>query len=89
MKKEVYEKLAEITRNNEYKTGNLLVYLYHQNYYKLTSIDLSTKANKFSLHKINFIGKSGENDSATMLFSAKTQQITTLNFSLYSLNITK
>ena len=55
----MYEKLAEITRNNEYKTGNLLVYLYHQNYYKLTGIDLSTKTNKFSLHKINFIGKSG------------------------------
>ena len=55
----MYEKLAEITRNNEYKTGNLLVYLYLQNYYKLTGIDLSTKTNKFSLHKINFIGKSG------------------------------
>ena len=55
----MYEKHAEITRNNEYKTGNSLVYLYHQNYYKLTGIDLSTKTNKFSLHKINFIGKSG------------------------------
>ena len=85
----MYEKLAEITRNNEYKTGNLLVYLYHQNYYKLTGIDLSKQTNKFALHKINFIGKSGENDSATMLFIAETQQITILNFSLDSLNVTK
>ena len=31
----------EISRNNDYATGNLLVYLYHQKYYKLNSIDLS------------------------------------------------
>ena len=31
----------EISRNNDYATGNLLASLYHQKYYKLNSIDLS------------------------------------------------
>ena len=30
-----------MTGNNDYTTGNLLDYLYHQNYYKLMGIDLS------------------------------------------------
>ena len=38
-KQEAYEQLIEMSRNNDYRTGNLLDYLYHQNYYKLISID--------------------------------------------------
>ena len=30
-KKEVYEKRMEVSRNDDYTTGNLLDYLYHQN----------------------------------------------------------
>ena len=37
-KQEEYEKLIEISRNDDYTTGNLLDYLYHQNYYKLIGI---------------------------------------------------
>ena len=40
-KQEAYEKLVEVSRNNNYSKGNLLDYLYHQNYYKLIGIDLS------------------------------------------------
>ena len=40
-KQEAYEKCIEISRNNDYTTGNLLDYLYHQNYSKLIGIDLS------------------------------------------------
>ena len=40
-KQKGYEKLIEMSRNNDYTTGNLLDYLYHRNYYKLISIDLS------------------------------------------------
>ena len=36
---ESYEKLVEMSRNIDYRTGNLLDYLYHQNYYKLIGID--------------------------------------------------
>ena len=42
-KQEVYEKLIKRSRNDDYTTGNLLDYLYHQNYYKLIGIDLSRK----------------------------------------------
>ena len=37
-KQEEYEKLIEMSRNDDYTTGNLLDYLYHQNYYKLIGI---------------------------------------------------
>ena len=34
-KQKVYEKLIEMSKNDDYTTGNLLHYLYHQNYHKL------------------------------------------------------
>ena len=34
-KQEAYEKTYEMSRNDDYTTGNLLDYLYHQKYYKL------------------------------------------------------
>ena len=34
-KQEVYEKLIEMPRNDDHTTGNLLDFLYHQNYYNL------------------------------------------------------
>ena len=39
-KQEAYEKLIEMSRNDNDTTGNLLHYLYHKNYYKLIGIDL-------------------------------------------------
>ena len=38
---EAYEKIIDISRNNEYAIGNLLDYDYFKNYYKLIAIDLS------------------------------------------------
>ena len=38
---EAYEKIIDVSRNNEYTTGNLLDYDYFKNYYKLIAIDLS------------------------------------------------
>ena len=38
---EAYEKIIDISRNNEYTTGNLLDYDYFKRYYKLIAIDLS------------------------------------------------
>ena len=40
-KEEAYEKIIDISRNNEYTTGNLLDYDYFKKYYKLIAIDLS------------------------------------------------
>ena len=44
-KEELYEKLVEMSRNDDYTTRNLLNYLYHQNYYKVISTDLSRQTN--------------------------------------------
>ena len=35
------KKFFEMSRNNDYKTGNFLDYSHHQHYYKLIGIDLS------------------------------------------------
>ena len=44
-KQEAYEKLIEMSRNNDFTTGNLLDYLYHQDYHKLVGLDLSRQKN--------------------------------------------
>ena len=49
-KLEAYEKLVKMSRNNDYTTGILLDYLYHQKYYQLISTGLSEqKKCKYSL----------------------------------------
>ena len=68
---EAYEKLAEMSRNDDYMTGNLLDYLYHQKYCKLIGIDLSRKTNKSIPQQINFVGKLEEDNGATMFLSLK------------------
>ena len=84
-KQEAYENLLEMLRNDNSTTGNLLDYFYHQKYYKPIGINLSRQKNTSIQQQINFTGKSGEDDGATMLFIAKKQQKTILNFSLASL----
>ena len=58
--KEVYEKIIDISRNNEYTTGNLLDYDYFKKHYKLIAIDLSKQQvlqeNEDLIQQINFIG---------------------------------
>ena len=44
-KQEAYEQLIEMSRNDDYTTGNVLDYLYHQKFYKLIGIDLSSQTN--------------------------------------------
>ena len=78
-----------MSRSNDYKTGNLLDFSYHQNYYKLIGIDLSRQTNTSISQQINFIGKLEENNGATMFFIALKEQKTILNFSLASLIVTE
>ena len=56
-KQEECEKLVEMSRKNDYTTGNLLDYSYHQSYYKLIGIDLSRQANTAIAQQINFTGR--------------------------------
>ena len=74
-----------MSRNNDYTTGNLLDYFYHQKYYKLIRIDLSRQTNTSIPQQINFVGKLEEDYSAAMFFIAEKQQKTILNFSWDSL----
>ena len=58
---EAYEKIIDISRNNEYTTGNLLDYDYFKKYYKLIAIDFSKQQvlqeNKDLVQQINFIAR--------------------------------
>ena len=58
---EAYEKIMDISRNNEYTTGNLLDYDYFKKYYKSIAIDLTKQQvlqeNEDLIQQINFIGK--------------------------------
>ena len=53
----MYEKLVEMSRKEDYKTGNVLDYLCRHNYYKLIGIDLSRQINTTILQQINFYRK--------------------------------
>ena len=58
---EAYEKIIDISRNNEFTTGNLLHYDYFKKHYKLNAIDLSKqqvlRENEDLIQQINFIGR--------------------------------
>ena len=59
-----------MSRNDDYITGNLLGYLYHQNCYKIIGIDLSRQANTSIPQQINFTEKL-EEDVLAMFFVAE------------------
>ena len=69
-KQEGYGKLVEMLVNDNYTAGNLLDYLYNQNYYELIGIDLSRQTNTSNPKQINFVRKLEEDDGATMFFVA-------------------
>ena len=60
-----------MSRNDDYTTGNLLYYSYHQNFYKLISIDLSRQVNTNIPQQLNFTGKLEEDDGTRMFFIAE------------------
>ena len=69
-KEETYEKIIEMSENNDYTTSNLLDYEYFSKYCKLIAIDLSKQIgleNPDLKQQISFIGKL-EDDEAAMFF---------------------
>ena len=57
-KEQVYEKIIDMSNNNDYTTGNLLDFAYFRENYGLIAIDLSKQTNKLKdPQQINFIGK--------------------------------
>ena len=68
-KEEAYEQITEMSRNNDYTTGNLLDYEYFSKHYRLIAIDLSKQTeleNPDLKQQIYFIGRLEED--ATMFF---------------------
>ena len=72
-KQEPYEKLIEMSRNDDDTTGNLIDYFHQQNYYKLSDIDLSRQTNTIIPQQINFTGKL-EEDNGVIIFSTVEKQ---------------
>ena len=54
---EAYEKIIDMSNNNDYTTGNLLDFAYFKENYRLIAIDLSKQTKLKDPQKINFIGK--------------------------------
>ena len=86
---EVYEKIIDISRNNEYKTGNLSDYDYFKKYYKLIAIDLSKQQvlqeNEEIIQQTNFIGKLEEAPNVLIIIEKKENTI--LEFSQNLANV--
>ena len=84
---ESYEKIIEMSNNNDYTTGNLLDFAYFKNNYKLIAIDLSKQTKLKDLQQINFIAKLLRNTGATMFFIIENSEENTFNFSQNSVTI--
>ena len=86
---EAYEKIIDISRNNEYTTGNFLDYDYFKKYYKLIAIDLSKQQvlqeNKDLIQQINFIGRLEEAANVPIIIEKKEHTI--LEFSQNFANV--
>ena len=86
---EAYDKIIDISRNNEYTTGNLLDYDYFKKHYKLIAIDLSKQQvlqiNDDLIQQINFIGKLEE--AANVFIIIEKKENTILEFSQNLANV--
>ena len=86
---EIYEKIIDISRYNEYTTGNLLDYDYFNKYYKLIAIDLSKQEvlqeNEDLIQQINFIGRLEQ--AANVFIIIEKKEHTILEFSQNFANV--
>ena len=76
---EAYEKIIEMSNNNDYTTGNLLDFGYFKENYKLIAIDLSKQTKLKDPQQISFTGKLLATHGATMFFITEKSQETTFN----------
>ena len=87
--KEAYEKVIDISKNNEYRAGNLLDYDYFKKYYKLIAVDLSKQQvlqeNEDLIQQINFIGRLEE--AANVFIIIEKKKHTILKFSQNFANV--
>ena len=84
---EAYEKVIEISNNNNNTTGNLLDFASFKKNYKLIAIDLSKQTKIKDPQQINFIGKLLRSTGATMYFITERSEESTFEFLQNSVNI--
>ena len=84
---EAYEKIIEMSNNNDYTTGNLLEFAYFKKHYRLIAFDLSKQTKLKDPQQINFNGKLLKNTAATIFFIIEKLEETTFNFSQNSVTI--
>ena len=78
---EAYEKIIDMSNDNDYMTDNLLDFAYYKENYKLIAIDLSKQTKIKDPQQINFIGKIEEqNNGVTMFFIIEKSEETTFEF---------
>ena len=85
---EVYEKITEMSRNNDYTTGNLLDFAYFKENYRLIATDLSKQTKLKDPQQTSFIGKvENQAHGATMFFIIEKSEETTFEFLQNFVNI--
>ena len=84
---EAYEKIIDMSNNNDYPSGNLLDFTYYKKHYRLIAIDLSKQTKLKDPQQINFIGKLLRSTRATMFFIIERSEEITFNFSQNSVTI--
>ena len=77
---EAYEKIIDMSNNNDYTTVYLLDFAYFLKKYKLIKIDLSKQTKLKDPQQINFVRKLLRNTGATMFFIIEKSEETTFNF---------
>ena len=78
---EAYEKIIEMSRSNDYTTGNLIDFSYSKEHYRLIAIDLSKQTKLKDPQQINFIGKlENQAHGATMFFIIEKSKETIFEF---------
>ena len=87
---EAYEKIIDISRNNEYTTSNFLDYDYFKKCYKLIALDLSKQQvlqeNEDLIQQINFIGKLEEAANVFIIIEKKEHKYIALDPSFQGVN---
>ena len=73
-KQEAFGKHVEMSRKDDYTIGNLSDYLYHQKYYKLIGIDLSSQKMLAFLNKLVLYDDDADDDAATFFITEKRQR---------------
>ena len=84
---EAYQKIIDMSNNNDYTTGNLLDFAYFKRNHRLIAIDLSKQTKLKVPHQTSFIGKLSNTLGATMFFIIEKSEETTFNFSQNSVTI--